>query len=225
MSGWPAWRRTCSLPAYCRRPDCSRRNSDRGPCANGSATSWARSSLPASCMSEMSYRASGSSLRCYRSAGKPSEALFRRLPAKGILAVSHGMRTRVDQPEHRYAENRGRRARARSTLTISSPCTRRALLVERAIVAEAAPRIDDETLRASNNRWRSKRRRSRDPVHFLICDREFHLAIYRCSRQSVARGLRRSISTRSCSITAVSPCLSPARSRGVIAIMSRSSTP
>ena len=42
-------------------------------------------------------------------------------------------------------------------------------------------RIDDETLERLDSRWRSRSRPMRDPVHFLICDREFHITIYRSS--------------------------------------------
>ena len=55
------------------------------------------------------------------------------------------------------------------------------LLVERAVVAEAAARIDDETLARLEQSLAIQQQTMRDPVHFLICDREFHLAIYRCA--------------------------------------------
>ena len=55
------------------------------------------------------------------------------------------------------------------------------LLVERAVVAEAATRIDDATLARLEQSLAIQKHTMRDPVHFLICDREFHLAIYRSS--------------------------------------------
>jgi DNA-binding FadR family transcriptional regulator len=55
------------------------------------------------------------------------------------------------------------------------------LLVERAVVAEAARRIDGETLSRLERSLAIQKETAQDPVHFLICDREFHLAIYRCS--------------------------------------------
>ncbi len=53
------------------------------------------------------------------------------------------------------------------------------LLVERAVVAEAAVYIDDETLARLEQSLAIQKHTMRDPVHFLICDREFHLATYR----------------------------------------------
>ncbi len=53
------------------------------------------------------------------------------------------------------------------------------LLIERAIAAEAAVRIDDSTLTRLEQSLMIQKQTMRDPVHFLICDREFHLTIYR----------------------------------------------
>src|SRR5205807_109231 len=53
------------------------------------------------------------------------------------------------------------------------------LLVERAVVADAAERIGVETLRQLDASLVAQRAMLRDPVRFLICDREFHVAIYR----------------------------------------------
>ena len=55
------------------------------------------------------------------------------------------------------------------------------LLVECAVVADAATRIDETTLKRLRQSLAIQKQTMRDPVHFLICDREFHLAIYRSS--------------------------------------------
>jgi DNA-binding FadR family transcriptional regulator len=53
------------------------------------------------------------------------------------------------------------------------------LLIERAVAAEAALHIDDSTLARLEQSLAIQKQTMRDPVHFLICDREFHLTIYR----------------------------------------------
>jgi DNA-binding FadR family transcriptional regulator len=53
------------------------------------------------------------------------------------------------------------------------------LLIERAVAAEAAVRIDDSTLGRLEQSLAIQKQTMHDPVHFLICDREFHLTIYR----------------------------------------------
>jgi DNA-binding FadR family transcriptional regulator len=55
------------------------------------------------------------------------------------------------------------------------------LLAERAVVAEAAERIDDTTLGRLDASLAAQKQCLEDPVRFLICDREFHFAIYRCA--------------------------------------------
>jgi DNA-binding FadR family transcriptional regulator len=102
------------------------------------------------------------------------------LAAKGILEVSQGARTRVisqtiDTPKIGVTS-----PSAINSYDIEEVHGAR-LLVERAVVAEAARRIDGETLRRLEQSLTIQRETTRDPIHFLICDREFHVAIYRCS--------------------------------------------
>lgn len=102
------------------------------------------------------------------------------LAARGILEVSQGARTRVISANIDTLK-----------IGVTSPSTinsydlesvhKARLLVERAIVAQAAERIDDETLRRLEASLAIQKKTMKDPVHFLICDREFHLAIYRSS--------------------------------------------
>ncbi|WP_158814645.1 FadR/GntR family transcriptional regulator [Methylocapsa sp. S129] len=102
------------------------------------------------------------------------------LAAKGILEVSHGARTRVISQKIDTQKIGVTSPSAINSYDIESVHGAR-LLVERAVVAEAANRIDDETLLRLERSLAIQKEIAQDPVHFLICDREFHLAIYRCS--------------------------------------------
>jgi DNA-binding FadR family transcriptional regulator len=102
------------------------------------------------------------------------------LAAKGILEVSHGARTRVISQKVDTPKIGVTSPSTINTYDIESVHGAR-LLVERAVVAEAARRIDDETLARLERSLSIQKETARDPVHFLICDREFHLAIYRCA--------------------------------------------
>ena len=102
------------------------------------------------------------------------------LSAKGVVEVTQGARTRVVSQKIDTLK-----------IGVTSPSTINSydlesvhharLLVERAVVAEAATRIDDATLGRLDQSLAIQKHTMRDPVHFLICDREFHLAIYRSS--------------------------------------------
>jgi DNA-binding FadR family transcriptional regulator len=103
---------------------------------------------------------------------------IQELAARGLVEVSHGARTRIVSTEgaalkagiagpdviNRYDLDSVHRAR---------------LLVERAVVADAATRIEAATLRRLEASLAAQRECLDDPVRFLIADREFHLAIYR----------------------------------------------
>lgn len=53
------------------------------------------------------------------------------------------------------------------------------LLVEQQIVGDAAERISDDTLEVLRRSLDAQTSCMNDPVRFLICDREFHVTIYR----------------------------------------------
>jgi DNA-binding FadR family transcriptional regulator len=105
---------------------------------------------------------------------------IRRLAERGIVEVSHGSRTRVvstdvgplqigiSQPStiNRYDADAVHQAR---------------MLVERAVVAEAAVAIDAAALDLLDASLAAQRQALRDPLQFLICDREFHVTIYRAA--------------------------------------------
>jgi DNA-binding FadR family transcriptional regulator len=102
------------------------------------------------------------------------------LAAKGVLEVSHGARTRVISQKVDQLKIGVTSPSAINTYDIEAVHGAR-LLVERAVVAEAAQRIDDRTLLRLERSLAIQKETAHDPVHFLICDREFHLTIYRCS--------------------------------------------
>jgi DNA-binding FadR family transcriptional regulator len=100
------------------------------------------------------------------------------LAAKGVVEITQGARTRVVSEKIDTLKIGVTSPSAINSYDIESVHNAR-LLVERAVVAEAATRIDDETLARLERSLAIQQHTMRDPVHFLICDREFHLAIYR----------------------------------------------
>ena len=103
------------------------------------------------------------------------------LSAQGVVEVSQGARTRVVSQKIDTLKIGVTSPSAINSYDLESVHHAR-LLVERAVVAEAATRIDDATLARLAQSLAIQKHTMRDPVHFLICDREFHLAIYRSSR-------------------------------------------
>jgi len=102
------------------------------------------------------------------------------LATMGVVAVSQGARTRVISQKIDQLKVGVTSPRAINSYDLESVHKAR-LLVERALVAEVALRIDDATLARLKRSLEMQAQTVGDPVHFLICDREFHLAIYRSS--------------------------------------------
>ena len=102
------------------------------------------------------------------------------LATRGIIEVSHGARTRVISADVGPATMGLREPKRINSYDIEAVHAAR-LLVERPVVAAAAVRIDDRTLGLLDDSLAAQRAAIDDPVRFLICDREFHLAIYRSS--------------------------------------------
>ena len=100
------------------------------------------------------------------------------LAARGIVDVAHGSRTRVARSDLGPFRNGITTASTINGYDIDSVHAAR-LLVERAVVADAAEHINESTLRTLDESLKAQRLLLRDPVQFLICDREFHAAIYR----------------------------------------------
>jgi DNA-binding FadR family transcriptional regulator len=102
------------------------------------------------------------------------------LAGQGIVEIAQGARTRVVSRKIDTLKIGVASPSAINGYDLESVHGAR-LLVERAVVAEVAARIDNGTLARLEQSLAIQRQTMRDPVHFLICDREFHLAIYRCA--------------------------------------------
>lgn len=102
------------------------------------------------------------------------------LASRGLIEVSQGARTRVVS-----AEGTGRNPDLASPFAINrydlASVHGARLLAERAVVADSAQRIDNATVARLETSLAAQKYCLDDPVRFLICDREFHCAIYRCS--------------------------------------------
>jgi DNA-binding FadR family transcriptional regulator len=100
------------------------------------------------------------------------------LAGQGILEVSHGSRTRVCNVDLSHL-----------TVTIASPNAidsydldsvhAARVHIELKVVGDAADRIDDETIGKLRSLLEAQKLGGDDAMRFLICDREFHVAIYR----------------------------------------------
>ena len=102
------------------------------------------------------------------------------LASRGLVEVSQGARTRVVSVEGAARPPGLAAAGAINSYDLRS-VHRARLLAERVVVAEAAERIDGETLARLDASLAAQKQCLEDPVRFLICDREFHFAIYRCA--------------------------------------------
>jgi DNA-binding FadR family transcriptional regulator len=100
------------------------------------------------------------------------------LVTRGIIEVSQGARTQIVSADVGPVATGLREPKLINTYGIESIHAAR-LLVERQVVGDAAARIDDATLGLLEKSLVQQRLATDDPVRFLICDREFHTAIYR----------------------------------------------
>lgn len=101
------------------------------------------------------------------------------LAAHGVVEICHGARTRIASLDVSALQGAAAPDRINGHDLESIHGAR--LLIERAVVADAARRMDDETLKALDASLDAQAGAIDDPVRFLICDREFHHAIYRCA--------------------------------------------
>lgn len=106
------------------------------------------------------------------------------LAARGVVEISQGTRTRVVSADVGPVATGLREPKLINSYDIEAVHAAR-LLVERPLVAEAACRIDAATLGFLDDSLAAQRAAIEDPVRFLICDREFHLAIYKSSGNPV----------------------------------------
>ena len=106
------------------------------------------------------------------------------LASRGLVEVFQGARTRVVSAEGAARPPGLAAAGAINSYDLRSVHGAR-LLAERAVVAEAAERIEGATLARLEASLAAQKQCLEDPVRFLICDREFHFAIYRCAANSL----------------------------------------
>lgn len=102
------------------------------------------------------------------------------LATKGILSVAQGTRTVVASSDLGELALHAAGFRDISSYSLDDIHEAR-LLVEGKVARLAARRIDSPTLVLLRNSISAQGAAINDPVRFLICDREFHVAIYRAS--------------------------------------------
>lgn len=103
---------------------------------------------------------------------------IRQLATRGIIEVAQGARTRVVSDDVGSVNIGLHAARRVNGYDIEAVHAAR-LLVELPVVAAATVHIDRQTLAFLRESLDAQREAADDPVRFLICDREFHLTIYR----------------------------------------------
>ena len=105
-----------------------------------------------------------------------------RLASEGIVQVSQGARTRVARVNVEVGTQRIGVTNPTSINGYSLDAVHAArLLVETAVVADAAKHLSDDDIRRLEDSIAAQQMACNDPVRFLICDREFHLTIYYAS--------------------------------------------
>lgn len=103
---------------------------------------------------------------------------IRALAAQGIIEVSHGSRSRVCEVDLSHITVTIASSNAIDGYDLESVHAAR-LHIELKVVGDAAERIDDITLAKLQVLLEAQRLGGNDAMRFLICDREFHVAIYR----------------------------------------------
>ncbi|WP_165816063.1 FadR/GntR family transcriptional regulator [Kumtagia ephedrae] len=102
-----------------------------------------------------------------------------RLAGEGVVQVSQGARTRVANVKVDVGKQRIGVTDPSSINGYSLEAVHAArLLVETAVVADAARHLSEEDIRRLDDSIDAQEQAANDPVRFLICDREFHLTIY-----------------------------------------------
>jgi DNA-binding FadR family transcriptional regulator len=105
-----------------------------------------------------------------------------RLAGEGIVLVSQGARTRIAKVDVSVGQQRIGVTNPTAINGYSLEAVHAArLLVETAVVADAAMRLGASDIRRLEESLVTQRLAEDDPVRFLIVDREFHLSIYYAS--------------------------------------------
>ena len=106
-----------------------------------------------------------------------------RLASEGIVQVSQGARTRIARVNVEVSAQRIGVTNPTSINGYGLEAVHAArLLVETAVVADAAKHLSDDDIRRLEDSIAAQQLAWNDPVRFLICDREFHLTIYYASQ-------------------------------------------
>lgn len=100
------------------------------------------------------------------------------LAGRGILEVSQGSRTRVANVDLSHLPITIASRNAIDSYDVEAVHAAR-LHIELKVVGDAAERMDGETLDKLHKLLEAQRLGGNDATRFLICDREFHVAIYR----------------------------------------------
>lgn len=100
------------------------------------------------------------------------------LSTRGILSVTQGTRTVVASTELGELALQSARYRDISAYSLDDVHEAR-LLIEDTVARAAALRMEAATLDMLRKSIAAQEAASDDPVRFLICDREFHTAVYR----------------------------------------------
>jgi DNA-binding FadR family transcriptional regulator len=100
------------------------------------------------------------------------------LAARGVVEVSQGARTRVISTDLNGFHVGVAQHAVINSYDLETVHAAR-LLIERQVVSDAAAHISAEALARLRNSLRAQAECADDPVQFLICDREFHVTIYR----------------------------------------------
>ena len=102
-----------------------------------------------------------------------------RLAGEGVVQVSQGARTRIANVDVEVSAQRigVTNPSAINGYSLDEVHAAR-LLVETAVVADAARHLSAEDIRRLEDSIAAQEAACHDPVRFLICDREFHLTIY-----------------------------------------------
>lgn len=106
------------------------------------------------------------------------------LSTRGILSVAQGTRTVVASDDVGDLAVQAARYRDISAYSLDDVHNAR-LLIEAEVARAAALRIDAATVDALRTSIAAQEAARRDPVRFLICDREFHTTIYRAGGNPV----------------------------------------
>ena len=100
------------------------------------------------------------------------------LSARGIVEVSQGSRTRVSNVDLTHVPVTIAAPSAIDSYDLDSVHAAR-LLIELKVVGDAAERIGEAELARLESSLAAQQVANSDPIRFLICDREFHVTIYR----------------------------------------------